>query len=320
MFSFNESCVHANRVIGKIPVALGGIIIILGIFGNSLVIFTVSRQKDLKSSTFTILTVLAVADTIAIIWMSLDAWLHFLLEVSLKDRGVVACFIVPFGNKLSYAFAQWLLLVVSIERMTVIRFPTFFSPHRRLQIVRIATTVIFIVLASFYTVVSLFSAMHFTKRRCDDSEVAAVKTVDVMIRFIIPSIIITVVCLVLVRTLRRNSRRIEELGFSRDNPADRNILNSVRMILGVSIVQGFINICVSFVSVLKTTNITINISFCTRNNIFNIFRIMAMMNNAMNFYIYIVVNKRFRETFIDFFRRKRREDPTGNARQEEAVS
>ncbi|XP_014674100.1 PREDICTED: growth hormone secretagogue receptor type 1-like [Priapulus caudatus] len=98
------------------------LIFTIGVVGNSLVCFVVSRNKDMKNSTNFFLVNLSIAD-MAVIVICMPSSMADIYSKEVWYFGYVMCKIVPFLENTVAAGSVFTILAISLERWYAIRWP-----------------------------------------------------------------------------------------------------------------------------------------------------------------------------------------------------
>lgn len=108
------------------------VIEILGILGNSIVIFVFSRPNLNKYSYSFFMKAKALNDILFLAWYSRD-WPKRVLDWNLADMNQVACVYSYYGDTWTATASQCLLLLISLDRLATVVYPNRFHVFKKLS-------------------------------------------------------------------------------------------------------------------------------------------------------------------------------------------
>lgn len=120
---------------------LYGIIFIIGIGGNSLVIYLVSKNKTMRTVTNVFIANMALSDIMICLLSIPFTWISVRYEEWIF--GSILCSLVPFSMGVSVYVSTLTSLAIAIDRYFVIVHP--FKPRMKLSVTLIVISVIWIV-------------------------------------------------------------------------------------------------------------------------------------------------------------------------------
>ncbi|XP_064642578.1 G-protein coupled receptor dmsr-1-like [Lineus longissimus] len=297
------------------------IICVLGIIANGLNIIVLTR-KNMISATNTILSALAVADGLTML-----AYFPFaILYYCLNDRnswGVnqFLLFYVCF-SVLAHSISIWLTVTLAIFRYLFIRYPR--HGQTLCSIERAKLSIILVFFATLLVCIPNFMGHNVKTMRDENNETMYIMSgrqdsyfyeiigrvnfwmISVLVK-LFPCFLLIVLSILLIRCmqeaeLRRKNLRKQARPNSKDGDTsrDRKTNRTTRMLLTVVILfvicelpQGIVGLLVGILG--NQFNIEIYYPLG------EVFDIIALLNNGINFILYCTMSKQFRDTFVILF-------------------
>lgn len=311
----NNKNVHAGSsisfTIGKqINLYYPPILIIVGTIGNVLS-FAVYAMKKYKGKPIAMyIKVLSVLDTIMLIVGMLQYWLLFnFFPASLSESHCHGMFFVVnfFGN-----YSHWLIVVLTVDRFVSVVLPhkTYFSPRRIKQVI------------FFIAVIALIKNFHymwttdyvFNRKRgvamcaygliSKGADVTGYQWFDMCISSIIPfAIIISLnICIFIALKKRDSIREKSSKVNSVSALAKRNLTIMLLVVSSVFVILTaplfVFRLYFSMINVAKYSKLTASY-FITHH----ICHKLWYTNNGVNFFLYCMLRKRFRDDLSGIIRK-----------------
>lgn len=111
----NQDADKAAKILWKV---ISPLLLILGTFGNILVITVLTRKSSRKVPTSIFLSALAVSDLLALLTGLLRQWIRYVFETDIRtDISVSGCRFHWFIVYLVTQFSSWMLICVTAERV-----------------------------------------------------------------------------------------------------------------------------------------------------------------------------------------------------------
>lgn len=124
--------------------------LMFGTFGNIMNIIILSRKRFQQKSTSVYLICLAVADSLAL-WTAMSIGVAFnVFGIDLRVTSQVMCKITDWLTFTSGGFSIWLLVLLTIERMMLARFPVFSRSKLTRRSAKLAALACLLVITSLY--------------------------------------------------------------------------------------------------------------------------------------------------------------------------
>lgn len=280
----------------------GIIIIVLGVIGNGLSVFTVYHYKTMRTSTKILFGFLSISDTIVLLSPAMLAWLHLAFgRNSLTGYSTAECILGFFIGKWSQSLSMWILVLISFERFLSVWFPTKITPFNHVK----GTTLVAVLTALSITIAYSYvftmkqkgntCIVSFTFIKYTDSVI-----LDTLVRVFLPVVLTTSICCLVMLRLTKQLNKVGDKNNEITSSAsanDRRALNATKMMLGASIFQ-FVVVTPSGIVLLVINNVRVFDNFNSFVMFYRCFEILLATNNAVNFYIYISISLGFRQAFV----------------------
>ena len=286
-----------------LPSILGGldmVLIVIGLFGNNVIIFVTFNRK-IRIFTKVFLISEAICDNFTLCLLGFPEFISNLNisngEIFHKTNCAIRLFFIYILTDIS----RWNLVVLSLERFLLLRFPLN-SKIKNLN-KRHAFLTIFIltcigIFKNFFilttTVILVEHFCMFLNRKA----YLIFMYIDTTFTLVIPFLFIlfnTVGCLILIR---QQSLRVSTNG--QNSPSQDSGLQILRMILAISI-YNFISSIPLYV-ILSVKRSYINSKFNgIINMLYDISYLFYLSNNSLKCYLYILSSISFRKMFSEFF-------------------
>ncbi len=293
------------------------LIIIGGTVGNGLSVAVMSRKSLRNSITSLYLTVLAFADTLVLYTGLLRHWIKASNDIDVRNFGEAGCRFHTFLVYWSTDFANWLIVIVTVERFISVHFPT---KARRIctkvfaavSIVTMAMVLLGINLHLFWTTtlsswvkLDMNTGLHRITS-CGtpifDSGMNHFKLniwpwIDFSFFSLIPFVIILtcnasiIFQLVITRRNRRNNLHAS-------TPSNLRINSMTAILLTIAVVFFILTAPISIYLIMQVAWIPLSVSAHTKakaNMWWAIVNMLSYTNNAINFLLYCLSGTRFRK-------------------------
>ncbi|CAH1782574.1 unnamed protein product, partial [Owenia fusiformis] len=322
---------------GSVHGYLSVAVCIFGLICNSANIIVLTR-KNMISSTNTILLWLAVADLLTMT-SYLPIAVHFYI-LKPPDLGLFDTRSVPWIHfflfhinytVVCHTIAIWLTITLATFRFLYIYFPTRGMTLCSLQRAKLSIALVYIITVcicvpnflcnavanvgpKFYTSVKEINGTNVTIHEniwtILDSNLAKAQPILIRLNYwiqalfikIIPCILLTVLTIVLIVAMNEASKRRMRLkSQGKKNESDRSHENNrtTKMLLAVVVLflitelpHGILTVCNIFIT---------NFYKMVYAPLGDVFDILALINNSVNFVLYCTMSRQFRTTFIEVF-------------------
>ena len=279
------------------------IIILAGTVGNALTLITISNKRIEKNSFIVYLGALAVSDTASLYIITLNGWLFFGFDIDIM-MGRISCKILSFLYHVIKMLSSLLVAALSTDRMLCICFPLkkeIISTPKSAKFV-LSFIIGFIIVINIHELYGFRLTTIHNATLCtfiDDSYARFYDIyfawVDTLFYFILPTIIIIVTNILTVRqVIRANKLAVHALNV----PAIRNRIRNERQVIFMAIAVSVAFILLGILIIIRCyVFIDSEVFYSTSDteSVMTIFWNLASINFAVNFVLYFVSGKRFRE-------------------------
>ena len=121
------------------------ILTIIGLIGNPLVLYILTRPKFQKVSIFRYLVVSTIFETFVL----LTIWPYNLPNLFQMNTNTFSCKIINYMSYIAYQFCPWIMVLSSADRFLAVRFPTRYKYRNEMRYQAIVLFVIFCLLVLF---------------------------------------------------------------------------------------------------------------------------------------------------------------------------
>ena len=280
---------------------------IVGIIGNSIVFYILTRPKFRNIPIFRYLIVSMVNDTINLITM----W-PFTLPISFNMNTIsINCKLIQYFGYLFYQFCPWIIVVSSLDRLASIKFPTKFQFRKKLKFQAGVLTIIFIFLVfiniPFYFYYDIINISDETL--CTTSDRYTQFYIDLanfLVSTIVPFFLMVLCTVIIAYHIIKNKNKLLQNNRS-------NFHKEMQFVKVMCAMNAFFLICsLPFCIQLLTNDILAinNIPNIYQSLIFNISDAIEYSQNAFGLFLYLSCNKVFRNHFKTMFFSKNSISPT----------
>ena len=304
---YPEAIAARSMFLGYMP-----FIFILGTVGNMLSIRVLVKKK-MRNNATVFLVALAIADTCALVFGGMRWWVMFLIGYDLGSTSTPICGTLYFLLFLSVHVSAWCVSSVSIQRFICVYFPVTARRicQTRNSVFAVGTIFcLFVILDSHH--VYTYEAIP-EKRLCIPKNQHAyfVRQIYTWIHFfstfIIPGFILVITNFLLIRKLVATRKQVQT---ANDERKSRITHVMTRMSISISViflalifpVTTFL-IVEPYYSKSKDPHILAKLSLAS-----TIAKLIYLTNNAVNFILYCISGKRFRDELKSAVCRRSRVD------------
>ena len=285
--------------------------ILVGTVGNALTLLTVTSKRGKKTSFVIYLGALAVADTASLYFIVLNAWLFYAFDIDIM-LGVASCKIFGFMLHMCKMWSSLLVTTLSTDRMICSCFPQkrdlLGSRKSALIIITISFGFVFIINVHELYGFKLITMETVTFCGYVDDEYAYFygvyfAWVDTSIYFILPSIFIMVTNIMTVKSAIKSTKQASH--FMNVESARNRIHNNRQMLImavTVSLTFFFLTLPGGIYFIIRPYVFNDSDLFDATNHaigylVTTIAFNMAYVNFAINFFLYVISARQFREDF-----------------------
>ena len=209
------------------------IVMLLGTFGNSLTIIVLMRQIKNLSSTAVYLLTLAFSDLLVLYLGPLRQWIVYLWRVDVRTLSNAGCKIQMFLTYFSIQFSSWLLVAVTMERVISVILPHKVKLGCTTMKAGIAVMTIFICVFGLNCHILYGYGQVYKpsgKYRCAPIYADYIyfldnilPWIDFAFTFAIPFTLLLTCNMIIIVTLRKNTRRRRKLSLSQKGKGGNSI-------------------------------------------------------------------------------------------------
>jgi len=285
--------------VGYISVPL---LLVIGICGNTMTII-VMRNAQFRSTTFSlILKVLALSDMLLIVLLPFNkVFVRRLLGADIRAISSTACKIYFFFFRSSKMTSSWFVVFLALERFLAVWFPLKVKEISSKRNTLLAIAIVYIFIFSFNGVWTFSSAL--VNNVCVPNLVIhgregiseAFLLTGTILYFFIPAFLLAIITpLTTVKLFQQHKLRMRLTGGQLSTSND--ILRTTVMLVGVTVAFLILVAPIAFAHLFAHfRNEHIFESKDPMMTIFrNISQLMEQTNYAINFFLYVLCNKSFR--------------------------
>lgn len=274
------------------------VLIVLGVPGNAACLLTITSMR-VTTATFYV-ALLAVADEIALV---LKLVFHQLATYHMLPATGAGCRVFNLVVELSSCYANWMLVLVCLERFVSVRYPlkkyVYFTKKRAYA----SSAVLFLVL------LFCFSHYLYNQGYCVPKDQLDMRFLEVWgwihsaLYFFMPFVVVAVLTLLIVVCLHRYRRARQSMILQTSGGSDdRNMERAISIML-VSAAGVFLILALpTCIYHLLNDAVLVAMGVTTRGRRFMFYQlttIMADTSHAVNFFVYFVSTARFRHRFLE---------------------
>lgn len=285
-----------TRTVGEeFVVIFGLLIIIFGTIGNGFTLAVIWTYKTMRPASRVLFALLAVVDEGALLLAETRYWIIAYKRSDLRDMSKAACIAHTYFTYTFVNMSVWLLAIISTERFCFTFFPMKKHPFKQIR----GSLIIILVATVINCVKNIFLIFQpYAPGKCKETGTNAyvLNIVDIIIGYTAPYIIMFLTTsLILWKVLQQRKQICDQN--SMISMQSRSKATTI-MLIGVVVTQLLIGTPGYVYSVVYTNKYhehkngdVIYISLLT----------ITITNNALNFYIYFLTTRGFREVFYHLF-------------------
>lgn len=288
----NESSIATRSATDKFAIVFGMLLLVFGSVGNILTMVVVAAYKTMRPSSRCLFVLLAVSDEMALVLAETRYWIIAYSKTDIRNLNGATCKIHTFFTYSFMNLSTWFLCLISLERLCLTYFPLSnhpFNQTRDFRIIIFATILTNCVKNTFYL------SQEYTDGKClaiTFGSHFALEMTD-LIFFTIPFLVMLIAtCMTLGKILRQNNKVSSD-----EHPSSLNgrLRCATMMLVGIVILQLICGFPGYLITVLYLDQAIGNIS---KETVFLLLTLMVI-NNAANFYVYIILARGFRKRFFE---------------------
>lgn len=281
----------------------------LGWFGNIACIITIVSIRPISSSMVYIAT-LAVVDSLAL----LDKLLYLNLVNSDVDMKNVGCKTLAFFGTFFMMYSSWILVAVTFERFIATSFPlkaTSLCTVERARMVVIALAVFFIGVNFHFFFTMEDNWAPIVERDCgyvDKHQWFMIRIwywIDGLFFALIPILFLGILNALIISAVRRATNEKKRMMGREDELTEtrKQVKQITAMLISVSVAFVVLQLpnCVFFIAQFYWNYDISKFEYIKYWFTMQIIFVLSDFNHCINFYLYVLSGKKFREKFLQIF-------------------
>ena len=274
------------------------VLTVVGITGNSLNLYILSRPEFLKESIFRYFILNEIICSINLVLL----WAHYtpvILEIEVSN---IYCKFVPFIIRVFYYYYPWINVVNSVDRLLLLIYPQRLQFRNKFKFQALIVGLILCVIIIFSNVTSI---VYGTRNFSNDTLLCIINDrligiyisgTNFMLSNLVASCIIILVTCKIAHYLFRKKKLIQQ-----NRRIYKREIEFVKNIFTMDF--WFIISYTPFTIVLLMQNILDPSVFITNTwkILSNTFILLAVVHISCNFFVFLLCNKRFRKYFKSMF-------------------
>ena len=266
----------------------------IGLLGNSLSIYIMSRPKLRDITIFRYLMVAMVNDSLVLGTM----WISTLPYIFLSDS--LSCKISTYFAYLFQSFSGWILVVSLTDRLISVKYPTKFKFRNVFKYQSLIFITIFTIICLLYVPFSLYFDMYESSNQtscltADDQTNFYLNVCSFLIGILFPFILMILLAALIGYQLIKNKRRFNNT---------KSLYKEKRLItltVVISIVFLITNL-LFYIQWLINQNVYLN---GTKFLIYSLSNQLTYFYNTIGFFLCMMSNSVFRQQFYSIFRKEK---------------
>ncbi|XP_074650526.1 kappa-type opioid receptor-like [Tubulanus polymorphus] len=285
-------------------------VVVLGVIGNCLSITVLLAVKSLRTtSTGILLTILAFADNGALLIGLLPVWIKAVFNVSLYEVNVVVCKFRYVFMYFSLQYSSSVLVLIAIERFVSVYNPAkaneWFSLKRTGIIAAGLGIFLFLLNSHWFATMEIETTTEASRCSAPESSQYFVYEVwvwiDLLIYALIPWVLLSVCNVAIVLRVRNLGRRLTLRRLNSGSSASRRskLTSMTAMLLVVN--TSFLITTMPFA--IYVLCLSAEYLSLVKELIYESLYLLSYINNAINFFLYVISGVRFRAAMMKLLRR-----------------
>ena len=300
---FDPEAYYNNLPVAKITMALWRYIppflLTIGIVGNMLSMITLTRKNLRKTATSMFLIALSVTDTMVLMTGMLNSWLTSVYRMDMRRFSDIGCRVHWSVTYFSVHMAPWTLVTISLERLVAVYFPT---RHRVLFTRARAVIAVAVLCLTFLMFDSLHYVIHtlhkdgcYVKLKFYDFWYGKFLKMDLFFTSLGPFAIMTTMTIaIIIRLILNRKTGKQKVG----SLTLLMLVVNLSFLITTSPAAIYFAIAGNLRSKVKTLE-----DIADLNQAFTITNLLFYVNNSINFLLYVMSSRRFRNEFTSLFKR-----------------
>ncbi|XP_064646245.1 FMRFamide receptor-like [Lineus longissimus] len=301
----------------KLWIYISPVLVIAGIFFNTLTIIVLLRRKFGKPSTRILLIVLAVSDTVVLLTGLLRHWLIYTFRIDLRVLTNVSCPLHIFFTYFSRHYSSWSVPLLTVERWISVTYPlkvNVICTRKWTRVVLVAISIILFTLNShmfvFFKRNESMTCTYSSQAYRNDFWLTVWFWLDFLAYSAMPFIVIVSCnCSIVYQIVARQNRRkeLQTSGGEKTDIASAQVMSITYMLTTVSVVFLLLTLpkSVSYIAYRQIRD-TSPKWFYQKYLSWAVTNLLGYVNNMINFPLYCACGTQFRREVFALFRDWRR--------------
>ena len=294
MSSYGDILKNIDHYLVKISLI---VLTIIGIIGNSLVFYILTRKKFLKESIFRYFIASEIVASLSLVLV----WMHYVPILLKWDVPVLFCKIYSTMLSVFYSFYPWISVLNSIDRLLTLKYPFGFKFIKKFKYQASALLIVLLALILVNIPRVLYIEKKENPKLCvfNDLKIGLFISVEnLFISNIIPLIIMLISTFLIISFLIKQKRKLiqNRINYRREKDFIKSVLT-----MDLWFILLYSPYCILFV-----LRFLMNSNYSNNTDLWNLLLdssiILAYFETSCNFFVYLLCNKLFRRYFFSFIR------------------
>lgn len=279
----------------------GMILLLLGSIGNFLTMLVIACYRSMRTSSRLLFFSLAAFDQATLLVAETRYWMIAFSGWDLRTHSSAICKTHTFFTYVFMSQSRWLLTLISLERMFLTFFPLRSHLFSRSKHVLLAIAVIALLNCGKN---SFYFSLELEERKCGNFTFGnsfVFEVSDLILSCLLPFFITLTATLMVLWKVFRPKHQLAPRSFQQSESTAR-LKSTTAMLVGVVVLRfffglpGYIYTVLSQVKALAEAGDQVLLSLGTS------LLTLTVMDNAANFFVYLLSARGFRRTFFDLCR------------------
>jgi hypothetical protein len=263
------------------------VLITIGIFGNSIVFYILTRPKLIKETVYRYFIVTEIVDalnlTLVLIW--------FIAEVFKIITGVLACKILQSFAYLLFDLYPWISTLNSIDRLLSIKYRSKFELRKQLKFQALAVGSICVVLVFTNIPIPIYFSLN-------NETICLIIDKDAGFQIYLGKILTSQVLPFFIK-ISSTITAVEVLLKAKRQVLSNNFRREIQFLKNVIIMDVWFLICYMPIFVVNLLRYKYSINYYEYWNMLHSgLGMLPMLQSSCNIFVFLFCNKRFRDEFV----------------------
>ena len=265
----------------------------IGISGNGLVLFILTRPLFHKESLFRYLIIATIADTINVLFV----WPDYFPEWFLIKKLNISCKVFHYLINIPFQFSAWVLVLSSIDRYLAVLNSKKFNFRLKLKFQIFASLILFATIACVNLPIFFYSDVKYNN--CGHINYSIAFLVDLfglLMAVVIPFILMILSTFLILKKLLASKKNLRKKGFEKE----KNLIKTLIAMYSLFFICNLPYLV--FIVIGDALKSNVFDSF-----IYNLTNVLTFVYFSCDFFLYFIFNKMFRKycfSLLGFIRRQ----------------